>query len=176
MLAQLRVSVAGGGCGYSRLTCGLGPPDGQPPPKAGKFYVSVHRFTRQKVQESSSEWVYNGCLTVSERIQIPWDRIGQEAIDSALDGINDRCDVVSAVMENAQYVIMNAANVIIDATTGGPYDGFREPFLTMTEGAAEMVTGDWFHGEAMKSAAVRKTITLSGARRIQKIGSVHVLQ
>jgi hypothetical protein len=174
VLAQLRLPIASGGCGLDASTCDEGPPDGQPPPKAGKLFVAVHRFRRRKVQMSSSEWEYSGCLTVSIRINEPWDSIGSATIQKTLLGVNDRCDAICAVMENAQYVVMNAANAIINATAGGPWDGFVEPFLLMDEGDAELVSGDWFHAQPEKSAAVRKTITMTGARRIQRLPSVQV--
>ena len=172
MLAQLRLATVSGGCGYTDRQCDEGPPDGQPPPTAGAFWVSVHRFTRRKVQESSSEIEYTGCLTVSERIDVPWDRIGQKTIEEATLGINDRCGFIAQVMEMKQYDVMNAANTTINALASGPYDGFVEPFLTYEEGALDLVSGDWFHGETEKSAGIRKTLTFHGARRVQNLTSV----
>lgn len=174
VLAQLRLAVLSGGMGYEAKNCDLGPPDGQPAPMAGKFWVSIHDGGEGSEQEGCLEETFGIRLTVSERIDVPLDRVGQKTIDEALLGLNDRCMAIRAMMVNYQYTIMNAANTLINAQTGGPFDGFNEPlFYEGPAGPAELVSGDWFHAEPEELAAVRKTLRFGRAKRIQKIGNVN---
>lgn len=172
IVAQLRTAVAGGGCGFDQRNCDEGPPDGQPPPNCGKFFVSVFMGGVGSVQEGCCEEEFNGRITISHRIDVPWDRIAMKTIQDTLEGVNDRCGTIRAVMLNEQYTVMNAANVIINAMTGGPWDGFVEPFFRVEYDEGELVSGGWFHAEEDKAAAVRKSIRLYGAKRIQKLGNV----
>lgn len=171
VLARLRAAVPNG-CGYAASHCDEGPPDGQPPPSAGTFWVSVHDGEWSQTAEGYVEETFGVYLTVSERINVPIDRIGQKAVEEATKGINDRCNTIRAVMINQKYTIMNAANTTINALTDGPYDGFNEPLFYEGATGAELVTGDWFHGAVEKAAGIRKTLRFGRARRLQKIGSV----
>lgn len=172
VLAQLRTATNNGGCGYDQKYCDLGPPDGQPPPSSGPFWASVHDGPESQESECSSEETFGVRITVSIRVDGPWDRIGQAQIDKLLRGLNDRCDVIRASMINGQYTVMNAANALINAIQGGPWDGFCEPLFFEGANPAELTSGDWFHGTVDQFAAVRKTLRFGRARRIQKIGNV----
>ncbi len=172
VLAQLRTSVDGGGCGYDTKNSGIGPPDGQPPPTAGQYWCSVHDGPEAQEGEGYNEETFGVKVTLSVRIDGPWDRIGQAQIDKALLGVNDRCATVRAMMVNQQYTVMNAANVLINAEPNGPWDGFVEPLFYEGATGAELVSGDWFHGEPDQFAAVRKTLSFGRCRRIQAIGNV----
>lgn len=173
ILAQLRKEVADGGYGLTIKNSGeAATPDGQPPPMAGQLWVSVYVGAVRAQQESSSEDEYQARVTISLRIDVPWDRIGPVTLQKARYGINDRVDAIKAILINHQYTIMNAANALINAAEPGVRDGFVEPFLQVDCGDAELTSGDWFHAEPETCAAARKTINLRGARRIQVIGNV----
>jgi hypothetical protein len=162
------------GMGYTAKQCDEGVPGGQPPPMAGQFWVSVHSVTKRDVQESSSEQEYTLQLTVSERIDVPFDRIGALTLQKGILGVNDRCDAIGAMMKNAEYTVMNLANTIINLDPNGPWDGFVEPLL-LAPGSAESARiedGTWFHAGAEKLAAAVQTMTFQHARRIQGIGNV----
>ncbi len=171
-LAQLQKSVGNGGCGYTKGQCGIGPPDGQPPPASGPFFVSIVDGSISQEQDCSFQESYSIRVVVSDRMSVPWDRVGPNEIDAALNGVNERCRIIVGCLVNGAYTVMNAANDLINAQTGGPYDGFVEPLFFQGSEPAELVSGDWFDAEQQKKAGVRKTLRFGTARRIQKLGNV----
>jgi hypothetical protein len=164
------------GLGYAASVCDITGPDGQPPPRCGELFVGVVGTDKSGTTTTCAEDEYGVTVVVSMRLgKIPFDRVGAELLAKARAGLNDVCDAIAAVMANQQYAVLAAANAIINATDGGPWDGFCEPLFSCMPSAAELVSGDWFEAgkqAASKYSGVRKRLRFGQARRIQKLGNV----
>lgn len=173
---QLRASTGSGGLGYATAACEI-TPDGRPAPRAGKFFVAVHQGGRQQIDEEGTEETYAVNVTVSMRVDGPWDRIGPDLLALATLGVNDRAAAIRANLTNNQYKVMNYANVLFSAVPDGSggsglVNGFVEPLWYRGEEGPTLVGGGWFHADdGDQDCGVTLTMRFADARRIQLIGS-----
>lgn len=164
---QARKTVALGGLGFDDQKCDV-TPGGKPHPRAGKFFMGIHRGGTQGVQVIPHERDYSIKITVSLRIEQPFDRVGHALLEDATTGLDDRADAIIAMMENYQYVIMNAANTYI----GASYNGFVEPLRFTGSEETQIVGGDWFEAEQAAQAGAINVLNFGRAKRIQLVEQV----
>lgn len=174
------VSVFGDTIGYTQKDCDVVGPSGKPHPRCGRVFVGIHAYSQSGLQDGCSEEEYGVNVTVSRRLNEPFDRIGQDTKNNATVGINALCDAIKAYMLKNQYQIMNTANT----TIGDDANGFVEPlfFLDGDAGGIE-VTADWFNGDShaaeygldntgMDTARLKRSMRFGRALRIQSLESV----
>jgi hypothetical protein len=182
-VAQMRKPVADGGLGLDENTCDTTPPSGKPPPVAGDWFYGVHRGNVVLEKDESDYRVYAIKVTISARMQsVPWDRLGPELQERMADGMDDRVDAMIAMMTNQKYVVMNAANALIEGTqdwvnvNGGTatHNGFIEPlFLLGEDDEPDLRSGAWWEAQPDEpKAGISLTVRFGKARRVQVLGSV----
>lgn len=168
------VSIVGSILGYTQKDCDIVGPDGKPHARAGKYFVGIHSSYKRGLQDGCSEEEYGLDITVSRKLDEPYDRIGSETKNQATHGLNVLCEGIKAFMVKNQYPIMNTANV----TIGADASGFIEPlfFLDGDARGAE-VRDDWFdaggdESPGLSTAGLKRTMRFGKATRIQDIVSV----
>jgi hypothetical protein len=169
---RLRTDTGSGGLGYTAANCAR-TPDGRPAPRAGKVFVAVHKGGRTQDAIESLEEEYAVLVTVTVRVDGPWDRIGSLQLEKATEGLDDRIDAIRADLTRHQYAVMNAANTSLNAVEtveDGTRNGFVEPLWFLGESTDQLVGSDWFHGApADKDVGVAATLRFGKARMIQPI-------
>lgn len=172
VLTWLQKPVVDGGLGYNKTNSAIVGPDGRPHPRAGTWFVGVHSAYQRGRQEGSSEEEYGIDITVSRRLEAPFDRIGPEVKNHAVQGLNQHCEAIKAMMLRRQYSIIATANNIIGASSG-----FVEPLFFIDGDARSVeVSADWYSAdgseEGMNTVGLKRTMRFGGAVRIQALESV----
>jgi hypothetical protein len=171
-MTYLMKSLADGGCELEVDEVGPTDADGHPEPRAGYRYIGLYSGNTSSVQEGCLEEVYGLMITITVRINEPYDRVGLETILRETTGIDAISDQIRAMMVNQQYAILNEANSLI----GASYNGFVEPLFYRGNTNDQLVDASWFAARSnvktFKGSGIVRRIKFDGARRIQAIGSV----
>lgn len=177
---RLKLATASGGLAYTVKTCGIAPPNGQPPPSCGPYYVAVHEAMLSDGDSYSTlEEIYNVNVTVTIRLRgTPYDRIIQEELYNGPKSLDTRCRQIAALIhqDTHDHRIINAANAIIDPPgPGHAVQGFVEPLKFAGMDTAREVNPSWFWADQaidantqIMSVGWAKTIRFTGARRVQE--------
>lgn len=145
--------------------------DGRPPPRCGDYFVSVHGApSRRGLFHSGFTDEYIGVeVTVTRRINVPFDRLGTEVVDEAARGVNAKVNQIVALLERQRYAVMTLANETIGSTfneTDTPR-GFIEPLYYQDSEKAKIVDASHFMSVEQRLSGVIVNIRFAGARRIQ---------
>jgi len=161
------------GLGLKTADCDV-TPGGKPPPRAGKMFVSIHAGSRSQGSDTHCHREYAAHITLSLRIDMPFDRIGSDVLEQAQMGLDDRADAIIARMQNQQWELMAAANTKIDQAVGELVaNGFLEPLRYRSDnGEPVIMDGSWYQGDPDELSAAVLTIQFGGAKRLQLLGSV----
>lgn len=169
---------------------GAAPPNGQPPPAFGQWYIGVSEATCQRGPSQSGDvrdQVYTLLIGVTFRSSVtPYDRLGwmtnnparndrsfgQQGVNAAEFpnlSINAVADTVAGLIEE-RYEPINAANTHLDSR----WDGFVEPFHYVNIGPVTDKPGGWvFSDMKLRPGEISFIqITASGARRIRIKGAI----
>lgn len=151
--------------------------DGQPPPRAGKVFVAIHRGGRRSTARDSIDELYELIVTITLRVNEPYDRLGTDLLEKAAQGMDDRGDALRAflhmnydVMNRANTLLITAANITKPPQGSPNVYGFSEPLGFVSDDIPRLVAGNWFHAasEAVEVGIVQN-LTFGGARRLQPI-------
>lgn len=168
-----------GGLGYTYKECELSQPGGQPPPRAGKWFLAV--WAGGSRNHAGNRYVldreYDVVVTVTMRVNEPFDRI-YELLDKPTTGFYDRVDAVIRLIhkDNYNFNVSNRANTIIgDPGNSDEPVGFRVPLAFLDESAPRFVGSDWFHADPNKpELGVATDIKFGRARRLENLANVGV--
>lgn len=149
--------------------------DGQPPPACGERFVAVHpgRWSGEDIEGLSE--VYDVSLTFTIRAaKVPRDRLGINLLvgptGKSLDELLEAARALLHLDSWADQVITKA-----NTTIGVNANGFVEPPRFRDGGQPEPKGPEWFCAESGHGGdtpmAIVQTITLGGAKRVQRIES-----
>lgn len=157
---------------FSEAECEITDQTGRPPPRCGKRFIAVHRGGRIGRTQVALDEMYDVMVTVTLRINEPFDRKGANLVELTETGMDDLCDRIRALIGKDSLFngICNAANAILKIDESDPSSprGFREGLYFVDDNGIRDVGGDWFH--AMPDAIEVGLVTamrFTGARRIQ---------
>lgn len=165
------------------------PPNGQPPPAFGQWYIGVSEATSSRGPSQSGDvrdQVYTLVIHITFKSSVtPYDRLGWMTNGPARNdrsfgqqgpnaeefefNIHSVADTVAGLIEE-KYEVINAANLHLDPQ----WDGFVEPFHNVTVGPVTDKPASWNFSE-MKLRPGEIThiqITATGARRIRIKGAI----
>ena len=168
---------------------GPAPPNGQPPPAFGQWYIGVSEATCQRGPSQSGDvrdQVFTLLIGVTFRSSVtPYDRLGWMTNNPARNdrsfgqngpnaaefeqGIHAVADAIAGLIEE-KYEVINAANTHLDSQ----WDGFVEPFHYVNIGSVTDKPSGWVFSD-MKLRPGEITflqITATGARRIRIKGAI----
>lgn len=149
---------------------------GQPPPRAGNWYVSVHHDGGRKAgpsRKTAHDVVYSVSVTVTRRFVQPFDRIVEH-----YDELEEKVEAIAAAVgaDVRDFRVCNAANEIAGYRDAGTPDGthvvgFCEPLVY--DGTDDVIEQgpDWWHAELDKATyrecGLSQRVRFSGARHVQ---------
>jgi hypothetical protein len=174
------------GLGYDYATCDI-TEDGRPPPRAGAWFVAIHGGNSRPGTANSRnlDELYGFSATLTGRIVIPLDRVGEQliarnvdrALAAAKNGFNIRLEQLRNLLHsNWSMVVLQGQtpasandNLIAWGSGTGVY-GFVEP--CRIEGglpAPTMVgTADWMGDDPeSEEFCLKSELRFGGARRFQ---------
>lgn len=169
-----------GGLAYAAKDCDLTPPDGQPPPSCGVYYIGVHEINVSPGTQSPYslfDEIYSVGVTVTIKLRgTPWDRMVQKELYGATTSLDRRCRAIAAHInkDTIDHRIITAANALSELEvplTGYAKQGFFEPLRFAGYDVAKMRGGMWFHAnpdDDEPGYGWSKTIRFTGARRCQE--------
>ena len=149
--------------------------DGEPPPRCGKRFFSVHRGGRENQARHSLDELYAVFVTITLRVNEPFDALGTNLIEKAQQGMDDLVDSVRDIV-HMNYTLMAAANAtILAVATAGNVPlvyGFSEPLMFQGDDAPRIVGPDWFKAQVETTQApigIAQTLRFGQARRLQPL-------
>ena len=143
--------------------------DGRPHPRCGEHFAAVHPTGEQGTLTTCFDDLHNVSVTLTQRIQIPFDRRGRVYLLQA-DKLQRRANKVK-IRIHSNYLLMNRANALIDEWEGSPQNGYVEPlFFLQMDARPREVSGRHFHAEGTSiEAGLVIEVRFGKARRIQYI-------
>lgn len=181
LLYAVRDGIRGAGFGYDIAACEI-MDDGRPPPRAGNVFVAVHSGKAQSNKDNQLFEEYSLTVTLTMRVTIPLDRVGDQLIARNLalvplaqrQGFNARVEQLRTMLHmNWRMVVMTAqsppsANDNLSAWATGIVYGFSEPFRYRGPTTPELVGGDWFGADPEDEAfGIKADLQFEGAKRMQ---------
>jgi hypothetical protein len=159
LLYAVRDNLWKAGFGYSQATLDLmdGP---EPPPRCGEIFVSVHQAPLQTGAETDNKLdeLYGFTLSLTQRINIAQDRIGNEliAVNLRKVGFNRRCEQLRSFCHMAWGIIQDANNYLVAwaPENQGHVYGFCEPARYRGMSQPRVVGYEWFQAAPPKEGRV----------------------
>jgi hypothetical protein len=144
--------------------------DGRPPPACGQDFVGIHRGPRNNQSTTALEIAYEFKITMTKRVDRPYDRIGRDLMEQALMGLDDRADaIIKLIHEDAGGNLLAKANAII----GDQANGFTELPIFLGDDGGRLVGGEWFHAEPdSQEVGIALELRFGRALRIQRIEDI----
>lgn len=174
---------------------GIAPPNLQPPPVFGQWYISIGQENSRRGPSQSGDIideVYTVQIAVTcKTAYVPYDRLGWESNAPVSDqppiaatsppampaptqpAITDIANKVLALL-NERYAVINNANLYVPGFNDST-DGFIEPFHQVSVGNVSDKPPSWIMSEQKGGRPGELSylvITATGARRIRTVGSV----
>jgi len=158
------------------------PPNGQPPPYQGIFWIGVHEAQVRSAESwSDLDQYFNIDVTITKRVVgTPWDRLTQMDLygdSNAVPSLDYITRLVANLLhtDTADNNIINQANTYLSSPGNSvPAEGFYEPLRMLSIDVARAVGPDWFHADvtdadaAVQNIGWAKTVHAGGARRTQE--------
>lgn len=186
LLFAVRDGIRSSSQGYDYKTCEIVGPDGKPPPRMGQFFVSVYEGATRNDASNNLDERYAFSVTLTMRVTIPFDRIGDQMIASKLarqtgpngsPSFNSRIERLRAFLHmNWSFTVsMNqtpaSANDNLSAWTPSDFSstyGFVEPARYRGCEMPKIVVGDWFSSNPEAAdVGIKAEMRFDGARRMQ---------
>lgn len=135
--------------------------NGQPYPKAGKVFVSVHGGARQSIGDNRLDEYYSFQVTISVRVASPFDRTEYVEVDE----LTERADAIRVLIHKNELIRIRANEII-----GPGNSGFVESQMFLGDSDPRYVGGDWWHAMPEEvELGVVQTLQFGRARRIQRL-------
>ena len=156
--------------------------DGHPPPRCGNIFIAVHEGASRSTQDNNLDEYFGWNLTLTMRVAVPLDRIGDMLLASKLartaatgkPSFNARLEQLRAWGHmNCTITVLQSqtpasANDNLAAWNSGTIYGFVEPARYRGAEKPVLVGGEWFG--AMPDAldvGLKAELRFDGARRMQ---------
>lgn len=184
LLYSVRDGIRAAGFGYGHAECEI-QDDGKPPPRVGKVFVAVHGGKTRAGQANDNNLfeLYDFNVTLTMRVTIPLDRVGDQLIarnlnlvpDAQRQGFNARIEQLRAYLHmNWNRVVKTgqnppSANDNLSAWAyGGSVYGFCEPMRYQGTEIPTLQGGDWMGAEPEnEDFAIKAEIRFTNAKRFQ---------
>jgi hypothetical protein len=150
LLFAVRDAVRGAGFGYGIRECEI-MPDGHPQPRCGNVFVSVYQGAYRSTMDNALNEYYGWNLTLTMRVNVPWDRIGDQLLAQKLArkiGFNARCAVLRGFLHMNWSLLQPANQYLLDVNPDATLVyGFSEPARFRSGDVPVLVGGEWFAAE-----------------------------
>jgi hypothetical protein len=159
--------------GYDARTCEV-MPDGKPQAKAGNYFVAICQGPSSCRSMNSLDEYFSFALTLSMRVTVPQDRIGDQLLARKLAaeiGFNARANAL-AVALHMDWLLLQAANTLLVEMNPQAVEvyGFCEPAHFAGMDVPSLIGGEWFGGKAGdRPEALVAEIRFEDARRMQAL-------
>lgn len=174
LLYSVRDAILAAPLGYDVITCDVRE-DGHPPPRCGDVFVAVHQSGSQSVMDNALDEYFSFSLTITMRVTIPLDRVGDKLLAKRLArkvGMNARADTFRFLHMN--WAVLQDANnnlVVLNPNADLIY-GFCEPARYKGLSEPNLVGPEWFMAEAGdQSVGLVGVLSFADARRLQAMGT-----
>lgn len=149
--------------------------DGEPPPRCGAIFVAIHPGRVSSESEENLDEYFQFFLTLTMRVTIPIDRVGDQLLCNKLakrNGFNGRVESLRAFLHKNWNVVQLANQQISEIVQrGGNVYGFCESPCYKGVQQPHWVGGDWFKSMPdAQDVGIAAMLTFDRVRRIQPIG------
>lgn len=149
--------------------------DGQPTPGCGELFVAVHPGAWMATDIEGLDEEFDVDITVTVRVaKVPRDEMGVNALVGPTGkSLDEWLEKIRALLHLDSFAdqVLNKANT----TIGGTANGFVEPPRFRRGSFPEPKGPEWFSAETHQSnlppVGLAQTVSLGGARRVQRIES-----
>jgi hypothetical protein len=178
----VRDAIRGAGINYDAATCEI-MDDGRPPPRCGNYFAAIHGFRSRSERDNQLYERYDGNVTLTMRVTIPLDRVGDKLISLNLarvpqaerNGFNAKAERLRALLHmNWGMVVLTgqtpaSANDNLSAWATGVVYGFVEPLRYLGPDADPvLVGGEWFAADPdAQEFGIRQTLQFGRCLRFQ---------
>jgi len=183
LLYSFRDGIRAASMNYGHAECEI-MDDGKPPPRCGNFFVAIHggRSSSGPANQRNLDEMYGFSVTLTMRITVPLDRVGDQQIARNLEriplglrqGFNAKLEQLRAYchMNWARTVLLNqtpnSANDNLAAWGSGTVYGFIEPAHYNRMETVRLVGGEWFAAEPdAEDMGIVSEMRFDNARRMQ---------
>lgn len=181
ILYAWRDGIRNAGFGYDQTSCDI-MPTGEPPPRCGNVFVSVHEGAVRSSAVNSLDERFDPCVTLTMRVTIPLDRVGNALLASKLarqampqgqPSFNARVQLLKVFLHMNWGLLGDAnTNLANFLTDGNPVYGFCEPAHFASAEIPVLVGGEWFSGNPESTdVGLKSEIRFEDCRRMQPIGT-----
>lgn len=145
--------------------------DGRPLPAQAEIFVAIWGASWTNAYDEGIHEEYATNVTVSYKGgKTPTDRWGPEMLIKEAAGLDFLLELLRKRI-HSNYVIMNAANVIINSTLGTS-NGFIRPLFFRDGGSVQTKSGSWWTGRGKEQrGGLSQTQRYAGCERVQTIES-----
>ena len=182
LLFATRDSIRNAGLGYDEATCDIVANDGRPPPRCGNVFLGVHALGDTAEGDGRLDERYDWGLTLTMRIVVPLDRLGDRLLTSSLarqrgplgqPSFNARTDALRALYHMDWAGLGDANTLLANWTPDVVVYGFCEPARYKGGGKDVRLAGPEWFGAAPDVVgppqALVATLRFEGARRMQPL-------
>ena len=157
--------------------------NGQPKANCGDIFVAVHEGPTRSTQENSLNDYYSFMVTVTQRVVVPLDRVGDQLLAKQLasnkaiapGGIsfNARCEQLRSFLHMNWGILQDANNNLVNWTPDAEsVYGFSEPARYRGMETPILVGPDWFWAEEGSGmTGLKSELHFEDCRRLQAIAS-----
>jgi hypothetical protein len=170
--------------GYDAATCEI-MDDGRPPPRCGNFFLAIHDGSTRSVADNQLHEYYDFSVTLTMRITVPLDRVGDQQIARNIariplgirQGFYAKAEHVRAYLHMNWSVVCqqdqtpSSANDNLTSWSTGTVYGFTEPMRFFSMEAPKVVYADWFQADPDTDSAmgVKAELKFGNCRRFQPV-------
>jgi IPT/TIG domain len=144
--------------------------DGHPPERCGEYFYSIHPGSRRNASNTNQDLIYEIMVTISQRVNVAFDRIGTDMLLDLQEGIEILGQNIAQYV-HLNYNLMNMANATILSLAAGTVYGFSEPLRFMGDDGAHLVGADWFDADPSDPVCgITIALRFGEARRLMPFG------
>jgi hypothetical protein len=164
----------------------VGDPEGRPPARCGDWFLAIHQGNYRSVMKNALDEYYGVLLTLTMRVTVPVDRIGDQLLAKKLASqpfpgstskfpaasFNQRANMLRAVFHQNWVVIAAANDYLVKLLPDvEEVHGFSEPAQFMGGEVPTLVGSEWLGDEPPTETdedvpmALKATLTFDECRR-----------
>ena len=187
LLYAVRDGIRAAGMNYGVHECDIRD-SGKPKPECGNVYVAVHDGKTRSVADNQLNEVYDFAVTLTMRVTIPADRIGDQLLarNLALVPLAQRQGFNAKIEQLRTFLHMNWAITVLRnqtpnsandnlaswgfSTNGADVYGFYEPARYRGTEVPSPVGDEWFEAEPTgDNFGIKAQMRFEGAKRLQPV-------
>lgn len=179
----MRNGIRAAGLNYDQASCDIND-SGQPTPRCGNFYVSIHDgMSRSDADNQLNEW-YDFAVTLTMRVTVSLDQVATAQMSRNISrvplgerqGFYAKADRLRAFLHmNWTITVLQgqtpaSANDNLAAWSTGTVYGFVEPMRFQSMENPKLVGGEWFAAEPdAEDMGIKATLQFGRCRRFQPV-------